>query len=230
MEENIISDNINKLSNDIINENQHKQNKDSFIYFGNYNYEEDGTKKPIEWKILKKEESKLLIITKFGINAMPYNNITTVWEYCKIRKWLNKEFYMNAFSKNEQDTIIESVVCNHKNPDYDISSGNDTIDKIFLLSIDEAKSYFSSNKDRVITATPYAVSQGACINEITGTCWWWLRTVGLRLNYVSIVNLFGSVRTDGNNILVEYNCIRPALWLDLDKMKDKSFIHITGEI
>ena len=43
------------------------------VLFGNYRWDEDGTVHPIEWKILKKEENKVLLLSKYILDVKPYN-------------------------------------------------------------------------------------------------------------------------------------------------------------
>ena len=58
-----------------------------------------------------------------------------------MRTWLNGKFYEEAFSEEEQNCIRESGVTTDLNPGYDTNQtqGPGTMDKIFLLSVKEAK-------------------------------------------------------------------------------------------
>ena len=47
-----------------------------------------------------------------------------------------------AFSKQEQQKIITSTISTPPNPTYGTLGGQDTKDKLFLLSIDEVETYF----------------------------------------------------------------------------------------
>jgi len=189
------------------------------IRFGTYPYEADGTGRPIEWLILRRQGTKALLVSKAGLDAVSYDpGGETTWENCALRRWLNKEFLKNAFTEEEQAAILETELSADSNPDFETPSGNSTVDRVFLLSIPEARRLFRSNKQRVLTATPFAEKNGACVNEISGTSWWWLRSPGSSPKDAAIVNLFGSVRTDGNYVGALYDCVRPAMWADLKKM------------
>ena len=59
---------------------------------------------------------------------------------------------------------------NFDNTKYGTKGGNNTEDKVFLLSINEAVRYFSSNKARQTSPTLYAFNQGAEVEN--GACKW----------------------------------------------------------
>lgn len=69
-----------------------------------------------------------------------------ILENCSLREWLNEEFYNSAFSNSEKEQILSVTVPADKNPEYDTNSGNDTEDKIFLLSVSEAKKYLGKKR------------------------------------------------------------------------------------
>ena len=58
------------------------------IEFGNYPQEEDGTEKPIEWIVMKKEGNQVLLLSKYVLDAKPYNEEVeeVTWETSDIRK------------------------------------------------------------------------------------------------------------------------------------------------
>jgi len=136
------------------------------IKFGTYwqAIEPDAEKKAIEWKVLAKEGEKLLLISKRGLDCKPYNtedeNVT--WEISSIRKWLNAEFMQEVFNTVEKELITEIKVKNTDNKKYKTKGGKDTQDKIFLLSIEEAEKFFTSDKARA--CVPTGVCQVKCVS------------------------------------------------------------------
>ena len=100
-----------------------------------------------------------MLISKYGLDAKPYNEKITgiTWESCTLRKWLNNDFLNAAFSAEERAIISKTRVTADENPEYDTSPGNDTNDKIFLLSITEVNKYFSSDEARKCAPTDYAI-------------------------------------------------------------------------
>ncbi len=51
-----------------------------------------------------------------------------------MRKWLNESFYQNAFNATEKQMIKTTKVENYDNLEWGVSAGNDTKDKVFILS------------------------------------------------------------------------------------------------
>ena len=104
--------------------------------FGTYQGEE------IEWRVIDAddENGKVLLLSEYGLDAKPYNDefsFVIKWEDCTLRKWLNGDFHDAAFSQNEQAHIAETQNENADNPNQGIEGGNDTTDKVFVLSFDE---------------------------------------------------------------------------------------------
>ena len=188
--------------------------------FGTYEQDNDlaNGKEDIEWVVLEKDGMSLLLISKYALDTQPYctffGNIT--WENCSLRQWLNGSFLDAAFSTEEQNKLKSVTVTADKNPSYDTPVGNDTIDRVFLLSILEANRYFPLDRVRHCKATEYCYAQGAYRAE-NDNCWWWLRTQGINSNYAANVYDPGSVNYLGYDILGELEAVRPALWIDLGK-------------
>ena len=133
---------------------------------------------------------------------------------------MNMTFLNAAFSSEEQNRIIDTVVSADKNPLYSTSPGNSTTDKVFLLNITEVNKYFSSDEARKCAPTDFAIERGANTSSknSTGdraTCWWWMRSPGLNANYAASVRNDGSVNISGDIASNVYGAVRPALWINL---------------
>ena len=94
------------------------------------------------WIVYKKTDSTVgLLCGKPLDKRRKYNHefSDVTWENCDLRKWLNNEFY-NEFTNKEKSMITETTCNNKENAEaeYKTTGGNDTKDKVFLLSIDEA--------------------------------------------------------------------------------------------
>ena len=178
--------------------------------FGSYYQSSTSTKEPIEWIVLAREDNKALLISKYALDCKPYNTENTgiSWETCSLRKWLNNEFLNTAFSKDEQEKIQTTYVQNPNNTQYSTSEGFATEDKIFLLSVDEARKYFSNDEARMCKPTNYAISTRV-YKTGDGYCYWWLlpRT-NFQINPAFVYN-FGKVANDCD---VHSVGVRPALW------------------
>ena len=213
-------DSKNKVA-DIIKEHPVATPLGGTIRFGKYEQDNDTSngKEDIEWLVLAKENSNVLLISKKALDCKSYNTIevNVTWETCSLRTWLNNDFLNYAFTKEEQAIINTTDVSADANPDYDTDPGNDTKDKVFLLSIEEANKYFDNNNERVCEPTDYADANGAYVydEDDTSNCWWPLRSPGLNGRHVAGVFSDGEIGEKGGTITNYYACVRPAMWISL---------------
>ncbi|MDR0222663.1 MAG: leucine-rich repeat domain-containing protein [Oscillospiraceae bacterium] len=156
-----------------------------------------------DWLVLEKKDGRALILSLYVLEYKAYNDEYTdvTWETCTLRTYLNFNFY-NSFGADDKAKIAETRVINNDNPNYGTSGGNDTTDKIFLLSIDEANEYFSDGNARV------------AYNSKGNASDWWLRSPGINSYYAAYVYDDGLVYVDGIRVYYSYG-VRPALWLNL---------------
>ena len=93
---------------------------------------------PYEWRVLDVQDGKALIITENVIEERKYNEESkdVTWETCTLRKYLNGGF-LRKLTGEQQRRIAETRVINENNPQYGTKGGNDTSDRIFLLSLEE---------------------------------------------------------------------------------------------
>ncbi|MCI6923687.1 MAG: DUF6273 domain-containing protein [Oscillospiraceae bacterium] len=190
------------------------------VYFGTYEQDNDTSngKEDIKWRVLAKENNRILVISDKALDCQPYNSSyrDITWENCTLRKWLNNDFVNAAFTAEERAKIPMVTVSADKNPKYDTDPGNATKDKVFLLSIVEAEKYFAFDGARRCVPTDYAVARGAYVNSDNGTCWWWLRSPGYYQNYAADVLLGGDVYEDGYGVNHGDCAVRPAMWITID--------------
>ncbi len=180
------------------------------IEFGNYPQDKDGTEKPIKWIVMKNEGNQVLLLSKYVLDAKPYNEELedVTWETSDIRQWLNNEFYTTAFNKTEKAKIQTSLIKN----EY-----NDTEDKVFLLSEKEAETLFSNDDERIANPTGYAEKSGVYVNE-KKVAVWWLRSPGdysgsaAEVGYGGWVYGYGKC---GGSVDDSGDGVRPALHLNL---------------
>ena len=208
--------------------------RDEFSKVGNIvrfgHYEQDNNlnngQEEIEWIVLDVQAGKSMLISRYGLDTKPYNTsyINIGWERCTLRKWLNSDFLKAAFSIEEQFSILTIKVDNSFDQKYSIYSvnyGNNTQDRVFLLSDHEAFDvYFKNNEVRKCVPTQYAEAQGAYTNSRTfdvdgrNTGGWWLRSQGNGFRSASYVSYFGSLSY--NSVNYDAVCVRPALWINLE--------------
>lgn len=237
------------------------------IYFGNYwqtDTNNDGKadkkdeKQPIKWRVLSVSGNDAFIISdrildyKAFCDESELKDIT--WENSTIRSWLNgygatvnaagkdcvsSNFINEAFSAAEQDAIAQTQVKNDYVSEEGISNGNNTVDKIYLLSKDEITNprfgmigniesagmfspdgyYIAEHKKRLYGKnTPYVIDLGASTSKSelyinNGT--WILRTFGKSgSDYIDCVST--SLITSGARTTYEKG-IRPVMHIDLTK-------------
>ena len=193
------------------------------IPFGRYPQGANGEIEPLMWRVLAVEGGKALLITDDLIDAVPYNEeyIDVTWKTCTLRKWVNNDFLRTAFSSDEQAQIAAVINQNSYNPEYHTQGGNPTEDRIFALSIEEAKKFFRDNDDRMAAPTSYAKKRGVWTNDKFSldngrkTSWWWFRSPGHNSKYAADVGYGGGVNQYGDNVHVNGVAVRPALWLNL---------------
>ena len=197
---------------------------DRNVEFGRYPQGAKGEVEPLRWRVLAVDEKakRALLITEKLIDCRRYHESWTdiTWEECDLRKWLNSEFFNEAFSGEERKKTVLTENLNPDNSEYGTYGGNSTEDRVFLLSIEEAKELFHSDRSRRAEATPYAVSRYRQTGYFkrhgeTGLGWWWLRSPGYISDEAACVRPGGGVDGHGIHVIDDDVAVRPALWLRL---------------
>lgn len=188
------------------------------VKFGKYEQDNDASngKEDIEWIVLAKENNRILVISKYSLDCQKYNtsNVDVTWETCSLRSWLNNDFISSAFSSAEISKIPTVTVTADENPNYSSDAGNDTQDKVFLLSLPEVNEYFTSSNERICYPTKYAIEQGAKTN--LNQSWWWLRSTGSVQNSAAYIDYEGDIYYGGRRVDSDTVSVRPVLWIDLN--------------
>lgn len=202
------------------------------VTFGHYEQDNNlnNGAEDIVWRVLAVEGGKALLISEQALDCKPYNTdwVAVTWETCTLRTWLNQDFYNASFDSGEKTKISVTTVKAEDNPTYGKEAGNDTRDRIFLLSIGEACQYFvnddgshdiwKDSHDRACKPTEYAIAQGSWTSISSEWyrpfCWWWLRSPGNARTYAANVAYDGSVYS--GSITPDGASVRPALWINLD--------------
>ena len=202
------------------------------IYFGNYwqndtngdgKADQNDKKQPIKWRVLSVNGSDAFLLADQNLDAKPYNEEYTdvTWATCTLRTWLNDTFLNTAFTSAEQAAIKNTSVVNDDNPYHGTEGGENTTDKVYLLSIAEVSNtaygfngdFQTSSETREAKNTAYAKECGALESE--GGGWWWLRSPGLGSKGASSVYYYGRGNTIGYLVYDDSKAVRPALHLNL---------------
>jgi hypothetical protein len=154
------------------------------------------------WRLLHNDNNKKALIITEDIIGVSYLDIINDranykynWENCVLKQelnsaeWLKKHLPLLSQAIWQSDDFIRQLLS----------------DKVFLLSIEEAESYFKDESDRIA--------------HLLGTNtdnWWWLRSPGLIAGRAASVSNFGNVYAAGDYVGSNYGGVRPALWLNLE--------------
>lgn len=218
------------------------------VYFGNYFQSDNSTKDPIKWRVLSNTDGKLFLLSDQNLEVFQYHTEQeyVTWETSTMRSWLNgydasantggnsgtdytdDNFLNTAFSANEQAAIAQTPVVNDDNKDDEIygtdgEGGNNTNDRIFLLSIDEALDlrYFpKGSNNRYATNTPYVADGGRLGTYMNGEDEsyldnWWLRSPGRDNQYAAFIEQDGGDVFEGEWVNDKSSAVRPAFNLNL---------------
>lgn len=225
------------------------------VYFGRYPQSDaTGTKSdPIKWRVLSVNGQDAFLVADCNLDAQFYHTkwVKTTWENCTMRSWLNgygsdsnseKEDYRRnnfidrAFTNSEQNAILTTTVKNPGNAYYKTAGGDDTKDKVFLLSFEEVTNSaygFSTTIGEVASVgevvatedpartrvnTAYVGAGGSTkspiVKPVGENDLWWLRSPGKFSQNTMYVGRTGSAYQKGNESDSRYG-VCPALHLNL---------------
>ena len=160
----------------------------------------------INWLVLDERDDRVLLVSEYIVFEQPYHHSFTAmtWEHSALRGYLNYEF-LTRFSLEEQARIAETGIENNDvlwtvaGGSWYVPGGNDTYDRIFLLSLEEAERYFESYSARMAK------------NDDGSAAWWWLRSPGLSSFTAAYVLPDGIIKCASSHR--HRIGVRPALWL-----------------
>ncbi len=158
----------------------------SNLHFGRYFQVSKEQKTPIKWRVLKEAENTLLLVSEDGLEHLPFdNNCSPKFKNSSLKKWLNIDFFNEAFNDDEKAKILGDIR---------------------LLNFDEVMNYFDDRLDRKINVTPYLISINPKLERFRE---YWLETQGVG-DCVMMINSDGSINKGG--ILARFaNIIRPVI-------------------
>lgn len=187
------------------------------ITFGNYeqdNILENG-KEPLEWIVLDVQNNQAMLLSKYCIDTVIFypKRVPMYWGKSDLRAWMNGDFINETFTPDQKSLILTTTVTN-ENPHGMKGAGDDTQDKIYLLSKSEVLNFFPELSDRVAYPTEYAKSKDCTVDPETGSCRWWTRTTGARKMDVCGMRLDGRISSYGmQDVDWPTNTMRPVMWI-----------------
>ena len=205
------------------------------VYFGNYWQNDtngDGVadqndeKEPIKWRVLSVDGDDAFLMTDQILDWQQWNDKqgefpVVTWKDTTLRAWLNQSFYQEAFTENEKLAVKETTITNEgdsKN-EYLIPDGEDSVDKVYLLSKTEAgnSNYglpdeFLGDMKRTAECTEYAKALRP--SDISwGLNSWWLRTGGYFVDGAGTESV-GIIGSEEYITIKDYRGIRPVIHID----------------
>ena len=201
------------------------------VVFGKY--EQDGNPEngpeDIEWSVLESNDAGTLLVSKKCLEYLPFSDKgekadSDTWKTSTLRKWLNDEFYDDAFSLIEKRLINEtpmsvSVDDGTVLPDYLKMSptrsdyGSETNDKVFILT------FFDYKKHKEITEVEYSeYAKGLLCSDLSiqeydpQVGYYWTRTLGGDVGSVVEIGYFQWLSGPQNK-----SGVRPAIWVSVRK-------------
>lgn len=219
---------------------------------------------PIRWRVLTVQDTskgkRALLLSDRILDNRKYNETETdiTWEKSGLRSWLNgyggeynqenmnyseKSFIKAAFTEIQREPIVTSRLTNKSNYAYNTNGGNDTADRIFLLSEDEvyltstatyfgfvaAGDYASSStvakvrdiqdEGKRAQGSTYSKAKGLWCNHengFEGNSMWWMRSPGRSDRDAAFVCNKGFIRYYGTRVTSQDVGVRPAMVLNMD--------------
>lgn len=127
-----------------------------------------------QWKVLDVQGNEALLITDRVILKKELHHDSqargAIWERCTLRKYLNGSFLARNFGPGEKSLILEKSI---ENKNHFIATPiPNTNDRIFLLSIPEAKKYRELLKCPITTMITRQNNAGCAIPTAHGPIIW----------------------------------------------------------
>lgn len=217
------------------------------VYFGNYPQSDitGQTKEPIKWRVLSVEGNDAFLVADKNLDVRRYNDTDegVTWETCTIRSWLNgygsdsnicgtdfseNNFIDCAFTDEEQKAIKTTLVVNEDNWEHKTPGGNNTKDKVYLLSVAEVHTSFygfsldvgrSHDCAALRIDTAYVAAGGTFGSERERYAGkgseWALRTPGSSPDTMASVLCNGMKFDSGTHFGMEDTSVCPAIHLNL---------------
>ena len=180
------------------------------ISFGSF--EQDGNtqngKETLEWIVLSVKEPYVLLLSKNVLDVQPFSGTdSAAWNDSALRRWLNEDFFAEAFAPKQQAQILLA-----KRKD---AKGGETAERLLALSAAAVDAYLApDDPHRPGVCTAYAAAKADSVTAGKAVAWW-LRTPGTESGCTAVVNAQGETNAAGIPADSADVGVRPAFWLQL---------------
>ena len=188
------------------------------VLFGNYHGD-------IEWYIIGQKGNMIRLLSRYTLDFRKFDDDPNknIWNECALRKWLNQDFYNEAFDEGEKTYINRTFLMREDYP-RDEESLSKVENYVVLLNKEEAETLVKDNDFKNIELTEYAKEQGRILTHGDEKLysdlnkWWWLRSVGRGgKNYVARMHTNGHIDTLGCSPDTLCIGVRPSIVIKLDE-------------
>ena len=179
----------------------------SYVAFGSYPYEEDGSVRPILWRALKAEGEGVYLMSEYLIEVSRLHAEATGypgWEEADLNGWLNGAFIEQAFSAAEAGALIQMP----------------GLGRVSLPSREDIKDQalgFGTDESRRALGTPWADSRGLFFYRHQGHSPYWTRTPASREFAHLTTKMEGNIGYLG--VTAEDLGVRPVITLAADRVQ-----------
>ena len=180
------------------------------ISFGSF--EQDGNtkngKETLEWIVLSVKEPYVLLLSKNVLDVQPFSEPeSAAWNGSALRRWLNVDFFADAFAPKQQAQILLAKRKDEKS--------DETAERILALSAEAIDMYLAADDPhRLGVCTAYAAAKSDGVTA-GGNVAWWLRSPGTNADCTAVVNAQGETDAAGLPVDSAAVGVRPAFWLRL---------------
>lgn len=149
----------------------------------------------VEWVVLDKKDGKALLLTKYVVGEMAYNqkHMEVSYDDSTLQEYLSEDAYNQVFYPGEREHMLADEAVG---------------DFVFLLSVDEVSKYYPNKDDRI---THHYLARP--VNGTYKASWWWLRMEEVTMT-PTVVFLDGELTPDYKNVNTATGGIRPAIWVE----------------
>ncbi len=119
----------------------------TYVEFGSYPTDEDGTVRPIIWRVLRTENGEAYMLSEYILFGAPVHGDYihyTGWENSDLFAYLNDQFLNQAFTAEEQSVLLVRT------------EDNGLVTLITAEEMKDASIGFASNNDRLCESTAWA--------------------------------------------------------------------------